>query len=214
MLIVALTGGIATGKSVIASTLKKRGCYIHQADCIAHEVMKPGRPVWQEVARHFGSRILNPDGTINRRLLGQIIFSNKVEREFLNRLVHPLVLARKKRAVRRLEKAGRHKIFVSEAALTIESGFLPFFDKVIVADCPKEVQVRRLMDRDGLSLREARKRIHSQMPPLEKLKHADYVVDTSGSLEQTARQAEILYQKLLRDYRNKQKSRAAKARMD
>ena len=209
MLIVALTGGIATGKSVIAAILKKRGCYIHEADRIARELMKPGRPAWQGVACHFGSRILNPDGTINRPRLGQIVFSNKAEREFLNRLMHPLVLARKKQAVRRLEKAGRHKIFVSEAALTIESGFLSFFDKIIVADCPEEIQVQRLMGRDGLSLQDARKRIRSQMPAVEKLKYADYGVDTSGSLEQTARRTEWVYRKLLRAYRNKQKNRAA-----
>jgi len=207
MLIVALTGGIATGKSVIAAILKKRGCYIHQADRIARELMKPGRPAWQAVVRHFGSQILNPDGTINRRRLGRIVFSNMAEREFLNQLIHPLVLSRKKQAVRRLEKAGRHKIFVSEAALTVESGFLPFFDKIVMADCPEEVQIQRLMERDGLSLQDARKRIRSQMPAAEKLKHADYVVDTSGSLEQTARRTEQVYKKLLRAYRNKQKKR-------
>lgn len=207
MLIVALTGGIATGKSIVAAILKKRGCYIHQADRIARELMKPGRPAWQAVARHFGSRVLNLDGTINRPRLSRIVFSNRAEREFLNRLIHPLVLVRKKQAVRRLEKAGRHKIFVSEAALTVESGFLPFFDKVIVTDCPEEVQVRRLMERDGLSLRKARKRISSQMSAVEKLKHADYVVDTSGSLEQTARRTESIYRKLLRDYRIKEKKR-------
>jgi dephospho-CoA kinase len=207
MLIVALTGGIATGKSIVAAILKKRGCYIHQADRIARELMKPGRPAWQAVARHFGSRVLNLDGTINRPRLSRIVFSNRAEREFLNRLIHPLVLVRKKQAVRRLEKAGRHKIFVSEAALTVESGFLPFFDKVIVTDCPEEVQVRRLMERDGLSLRKARKRISSQMSAVEKLKHADYVVDTSGSLEQTARRTESIYRKLLRDYRIKEKKK-------
>jgi dephospho-CoA kinase len=208
MLIVALTGGIATGKSVIAAILKKRGCFIHNADRVARELMKPGRPAWQAVARHFGSHILGPDGTINRPRLGEIVFSNTAEREFLNRLIHPLVLARKKRTVRRLEKAGRYQIFVSEAALTIESGFYPYFDKIIVADCPEEIQIQRLMKRDALSLQDARKRIRSQMPAVEKLKHADYVIHTSGSLEQTARQTECVYRKLLRAYRNKQKSKA------
>jgi len=209
MLIVALTGGIASGKSVIAGILKKQGCYIHHADRAARELMSPGRPAWRAVVRHFGSRILYPDGTINRPRLGQVVFSHQAEREFLNRLIHPLVLARKKRTIRRLEKSGRHKIFVSEAALTIESGFLPFYDKTILAYCPEKIQVQRLMARDGLSRREARKRIRSQMPAAEKLKYADYVIDTSGSLDETERQTECVYGKLLRAYRHKQKKSPA-----
>jgi dephospho-CoA kinase len=207
MLTVALTGGIATGKSVIAAILRNRGCYIHNADRVAQELMKPGRPAWRAVARHFGSRILGPDGTINRSRLGEIVFSNDAERDFLNRLIHPLVLARKKQSIRRLEKAGRYKIFVSEAALTIESGFYQFFDKIVVATCPEEIQIQRLMERDALSLQDARKRIRSQMPAVEKLKHADYVIDTSGSLEQTKRQTECVYRKLLHAYWHKRKTK-------
>jgi dephospho-CoA kinase len=208
MLIVALTGGIATGKSVIAAILKKRGCYIHNADRVARALTKPGRPAWRAVLGHFGSRILNPDGTINRSRLAEIVFSSRAEREFLNRLIHPLVLARKKQSIHRLERAGRHKIFVSEAALTIESGFHPFFDKIIVAHCPEEIQIQRLMERDALSLRDARKRVRSQMPAAEKLKYADYVIDTSGSLEQTARQTERVYRRLLGACRRQQKKKA------
>jgi dephospho-CoA kinase len=205
MLIVALTGGIATGKSVIAAYLKKRGCYIHHADLAARDLMKPGRPAWKAVIQHFGSGILNPDGSVNRPRLGQVIFSNQAEREYLNRLIHPLVLARKKRVIRRLEKSGRYRIFVSEAALTIEAGFTSLFDKIIVAHCPEEIQVRRLMERDGLGRRDARRRIGSQMPAAEKLRQADYIIDTSGTLEETARQTEWVYRRLLCDDQKKRR---------
>jgi dephospho-CoA kinase len=205
MLIVALTGGIATGKSVIAAVLEKHGCYIHSADRVARNLMKPGRPAWQKIIEHFGAQILNPDRTINRSKLAAIVFSNGKERLFINRLIHPLVLEKKKQMVRRLAKKGNHKIFVSEAALTIESGLAGFFDKIVVVTCSEIIQLQRLMERDQISRREAWKKIRSQMPSVQKVKQADYVVDTSGSLEETIRQSEVLYRRLVDDYRNKSK---------
>lgn len=205
MLTVALTGGIATGKSVVAAILKNRGCFIHSADRVAHDLIRPGRPAWRAAVDYFGRGILNPDRRINRAKLGQIIFSNPAARKFLNQLIHPLVLQKKKETIRRLEKEGRYKIFVSEAALTIESGFAPFFDRIIVVDCPKRVQVRRLMERDGIPRHEALKKIHSQLPSARKIKSADYIIDTSGTLAETAAQTECVYRALLADFRKKQK---------
>ena len=112
-------------------------------------------------------------------------------------------MARKKATIRRLEKKSKHKIFVSEAALTIESGFAAFFDKVIVVHCPERLQVERLMERDGLTRREARKRVRSQMPAGEKAKRADYLIETSGTLEETAAQTSTVYRSLLADLRKK-----------
>lgn len=208
MLLVALTGGIATGKSVIAEVLRQNGCAIDSADAAAHELMRPGRQAWKKILSHFGPEVLGPDKTINRRTLGEIVFSNERERRFLNQLIHPLVLREKKVTVRRLEKEGRTKIFVSEAALTIEAGFGGFFDKVIVASCPKKIQVRRLMDRDGISRAEAERRIGSQMPLRKKLKYADYVIDTSGTLSETVDQAASVYAQLMRDFEMKLASSA------
>lgn len=201
---VALTGGIATGKSVVAMVLADHNCYIHSADQVTRDLIKPGRPAWSWIVDHFGARILNPDRTVNRQLLGKIVFSSETERRFLNRVLHPLVLHKKKQAVRRLERLGTHKIFISEAALTIESGFAPFFDKVVVVHCPERAQVERLMRRDGITRREACKKIRSQMRAAEKIKHADYLIDTSGTPAETAAQAERLYRSLLADYRKKQ----------
>lgn len=218
MLTAALTGGIATGKSVVAKVLEELGCYIHHADKIAHELMEPGKPAWEKIVAHFGHRILKEDKTINRSRLGEIIFADKKERAFLNRLIHPLVLEEKKKAIDLLEKEERYKIFVSEAALTIEAGFAGFFDKVIIVLCKKEIQVKRLMERDKISRAEAMKKIKSQMEPEKKLRYADYVIDTSGSIESTVEQTERVYRNLVLDYEakcgkkrlNKEKTSASK----
>jgi len=204
ILTVALTGGIATGKSVVAEFLSDHNCYVQSADQVAHSLVNPGRPAWKRILSHFGRGILNPDRTVNRKLLGEIVFSSETERRFLNQVLHPLVLRQKKQAVRRLERLGTHKIFVSEAALTIESGFAPFFDRIVVVHCPEIVQVERLMKRDAITRSEARKRIRSQMPAAEKIKHADYLIDTSGSPAETLDQAEHLVRSLLWDFRKKQ----------
>jgi dephospho-CoA kinase len=205
MLIVALTGGIAAGKSVVAALLKERGCFVHSADRVAHNLIKPGRPAWREAVAHFGRGILNPDQSIDRAKLGKIVFSDPEARKFLNGLIHPLILRKKMEAIRRLEREGRYRIFVSEAALTVESGFAPFFDRIVAVDCPKRVQVRRLMERDGIPRREALKKIGSQMPSEQKIKFADYIIDTSGTLAETAGQTARVYRALLADFRKKQK---------
>lgn len=203
MLIVALTGGIATGKSVVAEVLEDRGCYIDSADRAAHDLMKPGRPAWKKIISHFGPGILNLDQTINRSRLGEIVFSDDRKRHFLNELIHPLVLEKKKQKIRRLERKGIYRIFVSEAALTIEVGFESFFDKIIVVHCPEDTQITRLMRRDRISREAAEKRIRSQMSSRDKLKYADYEIDTSGSLEETKKQAEALYRRLICAYEKK-----------
>lgn len=203
MLIVALTGGIAVGKSVVANILEELGCYIHHSDKIAHDLSKPGEPAWKKIVAHFGEKILKKDKTINRTPLGKIIFSNKKEQDFLNELIHPLVFEKKKEIIKTLKKEGRCKIFVSEAALTIEAGFADFFDKIITTHCRKEVQIDRLKKRDQISRAEALKKIKSQMPPEEKLKYADYIIDSSGSLQSTVEQTERIYRNLMLDYEMK-----------
>ena len=199
MLLVALTGGIACGKSVIGRLLLEKGCFVHSADSAARELMSPGTKVWRAVADHFAPGVLREDGTIDRAKLGAIIFSDDKERAFLNGLVHPLVLERIKEIVARLEKEGRHTIFVSEAALVVEAGFARVYDKIIVAHCGKDVQVRRLMERDGIGRGEALNKVRSQLGQEEKLKHADYTIDTSGTLAETIEQTERVYAQLVQD---------------
>ncbi len=200
MLVVALTGGIAAGKSIAAKVLEDLGCYVHHADKIARELIEPGKPAWEKIVAHFGENILNKDKTINRSRLGAIIFRDVKERTFLNKLIHPLVLEKKKEMIRLLQRAGRYKIFVSEAALTIEAGFAPFFDKIVLVNCQKEVQLKRLMERDKISREEALQKMKSQLEPARKLKYADYVIDSSGSLQSTVEQTEKVYRNLMLDY--------------
>jgi dephospho-CoA kinase len=199
MLIVALTGGIASGKSVVAKILEDLGCYIHHADKTAHDLMEPEKPAWKKIVAHFGKKILEEDKKVNRALLGKIIFSDEKERRFLNELIHPLVFEKKKKVISRLEKEGHYNIFISEAALTIEAGFADFFDKIIMTYCQKEDQIKRLMERDGISRKQAIKLMKSQMQPQEKLKYADYIIDSSGSLQSTIEQTERIYRNLMMD---------------
>lgn len=162
--------------------------------------MAPGKPAWKRIIARFGESVLGPGGEIDRKALGRIVFADASARAFMNALIHPLVLADQSRLVRRLEREGRTRIFVSEAALTIEAGAAARFDKIVVVDCPKAVQIRRLMARDGIGERAARTRIAAQMSRREKLEHADYAVDASGTLRETVDEAERLYALLVRDF--------------
>jgi len=203
MLIVALTGGIATGKSVIAQVWEQLGCFIHEADILAHDLQAPNKPAWQAIVSHFGAKILNPDKTIDRQALGTIVFSNPKERAFLNKLLHPMVMAHKKELIAKVRREGRHHIFVSVAALTIEAGYAPFFDKIVLARCDKKIQIKRLMERDAIDRNKALEKIDSQLPTEKKLPYADYDIDTSGSLRETLEKAEQVYRNLMNDFQLK-----------
>jgi len=203
MLTVALTGGIASGKSIVGDVLRRRGCHVDKSDEVAREIMAPGGPAWTKIAARFGRDLLKPDRSIDRKKLGAIIFGDAEARSFIDALIHPLVMKKKKETIARLDQEGRIKIYVSEAALTIEAGFAEFFDKVVVVYCPEEVQVQRLMDRDRIDREEACRRILTQMQAEEKLAYADYIVDTSGSMDESIEQAEELYEELLLDARIK-----------
>jgi len=163
--------------------------------------MLPGRPAWKAVVARFGGGILREDRTIDRARLGRIVFADPAARRFLDRLVHPLVLAEHEKAARRLARgSGRGpRIFVVEAALTIEAGFARHFDRIVVVHCSKAEQVRRLRSRDGIGRAEALRRIGTQMSRKEKLACADYAIDTSGPLAETVEQAERLHARLVQD---------------
>lgn len=200
---VALTGGIACGKSVVARVLEDKGFYIHSADRVARSLVSPGSPSWESIVRRFGRDILRPDRTIDRAKLGSIVFSDPGARRFLEKLLHPLVLADRTRALSRIEREGRHAVFVSEAALVFEAGYDKRFDRIVVVHCDENLQVARLMERDGIAEEEARRKIASQLPQKEKVRRADYVIDTSGSLAETVEQAERVSALLLQDAESK-----------
>jgi len=198
---VALTGGIACGKSIVARIFEDKGFFVHSADRAARGLVAPGSPAWRKIVRRFGPGVLGPDRTIDRARLGRLVFSDPRARRFLDDLLHPLVLAERTRALRDIERQGRHEVFVSEAALTIEAGYDRHFDSIVVVHCDPAVQLRRLMARDGIDEEEARRKIAAQLPQSEKLKRADHAIDTSGTLAETVEQAERVCALLVQEAR-------------
>ena len=199
MLTVALTGGIASGKSVVAEVFARHGCALYRADQEARAFLAPGGPAVEPLAAKFGPAILAGDGGIDRPKLAALIFGRESDRRFVDGLIHPLVARARRREIARLAREDRTKIFVSEAALTIEAGLAGEFDKIVVVWCAPEIQVERLMARDAIPREEALRRIGAQMPAEEKLRFADYIIETSGSLERTLAQAEAVFTMLLAD---------------
>lgn len=211
ILIVALTGGIAVGKSIVASVWKNLGVFVHGADETAHELMAEGGDAYHQILDRFGPRVLAPDRSIDRRILGGIVFSSPADRLWLNRLMHPLVLEKKAAVIRELERRGSHRIFASEAALTVEAGMTPFFDRMVVVHCRPDIQMSRLMARDGIGEEEARRRVSSQLPQDDKIRAAHYTIDTSDSLNSTVEQAERVFRFLDRDWETKAAGRPESA---
>jgi len=196
MLKLGLTGGIAAGKSVVGEMLVALGAHLIQADAISHQMMQPGEAVYQEVVRVFGPGILNPDATINRRALAAEVFDKPGRLEKLNSFVHPPVRARTKRLMEEFFQREPNGIAVSEAAILIETGSAKNYDRLIVAVCSEEQQIERAMARDHLTREEVLGRLRRQMPLAEKVRYADYVIDTSGIKEHTIEQTRKVFESL------------------
>jgi dephospho-CoA kinase len=188
MLRVGLTGSIGVGKSYVSSVLLELGCHVVDADHTAREVVIPGAPGLEAVVAAFGSEVLREDGTLDRAKLGGIVFPDQKKRELLNSILHPFIIARQDELLDEWEKEDPSGIGVIDAALIIESGGYKRLDKLIVVHCRPEVQLERLMTRDGLSQAEARQRVAAQMPQEEKCKYADYLIDTSEGFDSTREQ--------------------------
>ncbi len=196
MLKVGLTGGLATGKTFVGEALRDLGCYLLQADRIGHEVLLPGGEAYEGVLREFGPAVLQPDGTVDRRRLAALVFGDPGRLDVLTRLVHPPVLRRIEAEERRIAAQDPRAIVVVEAAVLIEAGVHRRFDKLIVAVCSEEQQVARAVARGDGTREEVLARLRRQMPLEEKRKLADYVIDTSGSKEETLRQVRAVYDQL------------------
>ncbi len=196
MLRVGLTGGLASGKSFVGRELAALGCLVIQADELGHKVIEPGGEAYDAVIAEFGREILNPDGTINRRALGALVFDRPDRLEKLNSLVHPPVRARSKRMIEDFAAKHPDGIAVTEAAILIETGSSQSYDKLIVAVCTEQQQIERAMARDHLTRAEVLNRLRRQMPLAEKVKYADYVIDTSGTKESTIAQTRAVFEKL------------------
>ena len=196
MLRVGLTGSIAVGKSYVTSVFAELGCHVLDADQTAREVVEPQTPGLDAIVAHFGREVLTGDGALDRQRLGKLIFADADQRQLLNSILHPFIIARQDQVMREWEQLDPNGIGVIDAALMIESGGYKRFDKLIVVHCRPEVQLERLMLRTGLSLAEAQQRISSQMSQQEKQQYADYLIDTSDGFEITRQRTVEVYHKL------------------
>jgi dephospho-CoA kinase len=198
MLRVGLTGSIGVGKSYVSGVLTELGCHVVDADVVARRVVEPGSEGLRRIVEALGEWALRPDGTLDRAAVGAVIFKDGAKRELVNSLLHPLIIAEQDEALRRWEREDPRGIGVVDAALMIESGGHGRFDKLVVVHCRPEVQLERLMRRNGYTREEAAARIGAQMPQEEKLRYADFKIDTSGSFEEARGQTEEVYAALRR----------------
>ena len=196
MLKVGLTGSIAVGKSFVLGVLTELGAHVLDADATGRACAAPGTPGYKEVVEAFGKEILMADGSIDRAKLGSIVFTDEAKRLQLNSILHPYIIAAQDEQLREWEKEDPHGIGVVDAALMIETGTYRRFDVLIVVCCRPEVQLERLMARDGLSREEAERRIAAQMSQEEKKKYADYLIDTSEGTEGAQKYTEAVFQQL------------------
>jgi dephospho-CoA kinase len=197
MKVIGLTGGIASGKSTAISALGELGAAVLDADAVAHELMQPGQVVWENVVAQFGPDILQPDQSIDRRKLGDIIFKQEDQRQLLNAISHPAILHVIEGEIDRIRKTSPEAVVFVEIPLLFEIGWEDRFDQVWTVWVDGETQLRRLMRRDALDEQSARERIAAQMNLDEKSRRSHRVIDNSGSREQTAAAMRKFYQAIL-----------------
>lgn len=206
-LLVGLTGGIATGKSTVTGMLASPSVRVVDADALAREVVEPGTPAHARIVAEFGKGMLQPDGRLDRARLGEIVFPDPDRRKRLEAITHPAIRARFEQIMADLERQGFDGILIWDAALLVESGGHNKMDKVVVVTTDPATQLARLMARDGSTEEAARARTASQMPLAVKARVADYVIDNSGSREETEARVREVYRALLEDLRRQQASR-------
>lgn len=196
IVIVGLTGGVASGKSLVAAELKRLGARIIDADVISREIVEPGQPAYREIASVFGKGVIRLDGTIDRKALGSLVFSDPEKRKILDKITHPRIIEKIGLEIKALRARGGDPLIVVDAALLIEVGLHKEMSKVIVVYADEEKRIQRTINRDRLSEKEARERIDAQMPLPEKLKYADFVIENNGSVEATLKSVKELYGEL------------------
>ncbi|MDL2269659.1 dephospho-CoA kinase [Desulfosarcina sp. OttesenSCG-928-A07] len=197
MIIVGLTGGIASGKSTVSRFLGELGAVIVDADKIARDVVEPGTPAHQEIVRTFGTGILLPDHSIDRKGLGDIIFNEPAKKEQLNAIVHPRVFEAMNAKIAKAAAADPGAVIILDVPLLFEAGSKRDLSEIIVVYSPEAVQLRRLMKRDQIDEKAAMARIRSQMPIEEKRKRATLVIDNTENSDKTKAQARHVFQYLL-----------------
>ena len=193
-----LTGGIASGKSTVARFLEALGAKVVDADRVGHELLLASGPVHHKIVAQFGREILKPGGEIDRARLGSMVFADPQKLDELNAIVHPALIARVDELAAELHARHPRAVILVDAALIYEANLAARFAKIVAAWCRPEQQIERLMAKTGLDRQNAVRRIKSQIPAEEKRRRSDYVIDCSGTIEETRTQAEALYPKLER----------------
>jgi dephospho-CoA kinase len=210
-LLVGLTGGIASGKSAVSRQLAELGCRLVDADVLAREVVAPGEPAWRAIVEVFGQAVLRPDRQLDRKRLGALVFADPARRKALEGVTHPAIAARRQAILDAWAAEGFDGPVVLDIPLLVEVGGLAQVDRVILVYVEPEVQLARLMARDGFDRAEAERRVASQMPLAEKVRHAHFVIDNSGTPEETAAQTRAVHAALLAELRARGASGDARA---
>jgi dephospho-CoA kinase len=185
MLIVGLTGGIGSGKSTVARMLKDEGAYVIDFDYLARLVVEPDKPAWRDIIDYFGPEILSPDRSLNRSALAKIIFSDDKSRKVLEGFTHQRIFEERDALVKAIKKKDPNAVVIIDFPLLFELGLSKKFDKVILAFVSRDVQLERVVKRDGLPREEIERRLNAQIPIEEKKFLSDYIIDTNGSLNDT-----------------------------
>lgn len=196
MILIGLTGGVASGKSTVAAMFKQCGAVVIDADALAHEVVHPGKPAWREIVRRFGRSVLNADQTLNRPALGQVVFGNCEKLRQLEQIIHPRVAREQRRLANAAARLDRHAVVVYDVPLLFEVGIDKRVDKIVVVTADQATQIARLKKRNGLSRSQALRRIRSQMPMAEKRRRADIVLDGTKPRRRLAKDVAKLFESI------------------
>ncbi len=198
MFTVALTGGIASGKSTVCSLLEEKGAYVLCSDMLAREVVRKQEPAWRDIVEHFGAGILDGEGEIDRARLAEIVFSDPAERSFLNSATHPRIFALMHERLRaRDAESGGEGVAVLDIPLLVDVKAADMFDFTLVVDASPETQVERIMRDRGGSREEAQARIAAQVPREQRLAFADHVVRNEGGLEELRREVDTAWEAIM-----------------
>jgi len=196
MILVGLTGGVATGKSTVAKMFGQCGAVVIDADQLAREVVQPGKPAWRDITHTFGTGILNPDRTINRQTLGSLVFRYPRKRRWLERLIHPRVAREQRRLTRQAARIDSDTVVIYDVPLLFEAGIDKRVDKIVVVTVDRETQIARLSKRNGLLRSEALRRIRSQMSMNRKCRLADFVLDGTKDKRRLQKDVAKIYEDL------------------
>jgi dephospho-CoA kinase len=196
MLIIGLTGGIATGKSTVVAMFERRGARILDFDVMARVVVEPGTPALKDIVAYFGQSVLKKDRTLDRTKVGEIVFGDAEKRKTLEGFIYPRLFEEYARRVKEIEEKHPDALVLVDTPLLFEANLEHMFEKIIVVHSTREEQIERIVERDGLGREDAFRRLEAQMPTEEKLKRADYIIHNSGSLEDVESEVDEIWETL------------------